>query len=69
MADPDGVDAEADRPGAAEGDEQPPPDESFLLGRAGGDEQLLAEVARAEAELHDPQLHQGDGTSDDDAVI
>ena len=31
-----------------------PPDESVLLGATGVEEQVLAELARAEAELQDP---------------
>jgi hypothetical protein len=32
-----------------------PPDESYLLGATGVEDQVLAELARAEAELHDPE--------------
>lgn len=69
MADPDGVEAEEAARAPAEGNDEPPPDESFLLGRAGGEEQLLAELARAEAELHQPGIRDGDGAADEDAVV
>lgn len=36
-------------------DELPPPDDSFLLGVPGVEEEVLAELARAEASLHDPE--------------
>ena len=35
-------------------DDERPPDESTLLGAAGVEEEVLAEAARAEAELNDP---------------
>lgn len=39
----------------SEDEEAPPPDDSFLLGAAGVEEQVLAELARAEASLNDPE--------------
>lgn len=39
--------------GTADEDE-PIPDESILLGRVGVEEEVLAELARAEAKLNDP---------------
>jgi hypothetical protein len=44
----------------------PPPDESVLLGSTGVEEQVLAELARAEAELNDPQEH---ADENDGAVV
>jgi hypothetical protein len=35
--------------------ESPPTDDSFLLGVSGVEEEVLAELARAEAHLHDPE--------------
>jgi hypothetical protein len=35
-------------------DDERPPDESTLLGATGVEEEVLAEAARAEAELNDP---------------
>ncbi len=39
----------------SEDEEAPPPDDSFLLGATGVEEQVLAELARAEASLEDPE--------------
>ena len=39
----------------SEDDEAPPPDDSFLLGASGVEEQVLAELGRAEAHLNDPE--------------
>lgn len=36
-------------------DENRPPDESYLLGVPGVEDEVLAELARAEAELNDPE--------------
>ena len=72
MADTGDVDAD-DRDGSVtepgQGDEAPPADDSYLLGRAGAEEQMMAEVARAEAELHDPRAEQSSDGADDDAVV
>ena len=35
-------------------EDEPIPDESILLGRVGVEEEVLAELARAEAKLNDP---------------
>jgi hypothetical protein len=40
---------------AAEAEDHPP-DDSFLLGVPGVEEEVLAELARTEATLHDPGL-------------
>lgn len=37
-----------------EDEPSPPADESYLLGAAGVEEQVLADLARTEAELNDP---------------
>jgi hypothetical protein len=42
-------------------DPEPPPDDSFLLGVPGVEEEVLAELARAEAILHNPE----EATDDD----
>jgi len=42
-------------PSASEGEESPPADESYLLGATGVEEQVLAELARAEASLNNPE--------------
>ena len=34
---------------------EPPADDGFLIGATGVEEQVLAELARAEASLHDPE--------------
>ena len=39
----------------SEDEETPPPDDSFLLGASGVEEQVLAELGRAEANLNDPE--------------
>jgi hypothetical protein len=39
---------------AADEPDEPVPDESTLLGRVGVEEEVLAELARAEAKLSDP---------------
>jgi hypothetical protein len=36
-------------------DAEPPTDDSFLLGATGVEEQVLAELARAEANMNDPE--------------
>lgn len=54
----DMADSTASPPDSAEDDESDlenePPDESVLLGAEGVEQELLAELARAEAELSDP---------------
>ena len=42
---------------ASDSDEEdaPPTDDSFLLGASGVEEQVLAELGRAEASLNDPE--------------
>ena len=40
--------------------EDEPPDESVLLGATGVEEEVLAELARAEAELQDPDAPDDD---------
>ncbi len=52
--------ADAERVGA---DEDRIPDESTLMGRTGVEEEVLAELARAEAKMRDPSL-----TNDPDAA-
>lgn len=37
-----------------EDEQSPPPDDSYLIGAEGVEEQVLAELARAEAALNDP---------------
>ena len=37
------------------GEDSPPTDDTYLLGASGVEEQVLAELARAEASLHDPE--------------
>jgi hypothetical protein len=44
----------------------PPPDESYLLGSTGVEDQVLAELARAEAALNDPE---GKADESDGAVV
>ena len=39
---------------AAVNEHEPIPDESILLGKAGVEEEVLAELARAEAKMSDP---------------
>lgn len=56
-------------PGGAEEEEAPPADESYLLGRAGAEEQLMAEVARAEAELNDPAVQPATDEENEGAVV
>jgi hypothetical protein len=48
-----------DGPAADEVDE-PIPDESTLLGKVGVEEEVLAELARAEAKLNDPSAPDDD---------
>jgi hypothetical protein len=36
-------------------EESPPADDSYLLGATGVEEQVLAELARAEASINDPE--------------
>jgi hypothetical protein len=38
-----------------EDEESPPSDDSYLLGSTGVEEQVLAELARAEASINDPE--------------
>jgi hypothetical protein len=45
-------------------DPEPPPDDSFLLGVPGVEEEVLAELARAEARLQDPEA-----TDDTDGAV
>ena len=59
MADeiPESSGSPSDPPAAAsdsEADESRPADDSFLLGASGVETEVLAELARAEASLHDP---------------
>jgi len=59
MADeiPESSESPSDPPATAsdaEADEPPPPDDSYLLGAPGVETEVLAELARAEASLHDP---------------
>jgi hypothetical protein len=46
--------------------ESPPADDSYLLGATGVEEQVLAELARAEASINDPEEHDDDS---DGAVV
>lgn len=49
------VEAELDAPDEDESDlEDEPPDESSLMGKSGVEEEVLAELARVEAELAEP---------------
>ena len=56
MADELGLGSPSD-PSAASSrsDESPPADDSFLLGATGVETEVLAELARAEASIHDPE--------------
>jgi hypothetical protein len=47
-------------------EESPPADDSYLLGATGVEEQVLAELARAEATINDPEEHDDDS---DGAVV
>jgi hypothetical protein len=49
----------------ADDDESPPVDDSFLLGSTGVEEQVLAELARAEASLQDPE----ESTDESDGAV
>ncbi len=62
---PDAVAEGADRPAE---DEQPA-DESYLLGRTGVEDEVLAESARAAAELQDPSIAGPAGPDDSGAVV
>jgi hypothetical protein len=56
--------------GDDDSDEEPsnaPPDESTLMGRGGVEEEVLAELARAEGEMNDPSAP--DGTDDAGAQV
>jgi hypothetical protein len=55
----------ADAPDA-EDEASPPSDDSYLLGADGVEEQVLAELARAEAALNDPDERDDEG---DGAVV
>jgi hypothetical protein len=46
-------------------EDSPPSDDSFLLGVPGVEEEVLAELARAEASLHDPE----EPTDDSDGAV
>jgi len=52
----------ANEPTEDELPEDEPPDESTLMGKAGVEEEVLAELARAEAEMSKPE----DGDDDED---
>jgi len=62
MADENPPEAASD----SEVEEAPPPDDSFLLGASGVEEQVLAELGRAEASLKDPE---GAADESDGAVV
>jgi hypothetical protein len=47
-------------------EESPPADDSYLVGATGVEEQVLAELARAEASINDPKEHDDDS---DGAVV
>jgi hypothetical protein len=47
--------------------ESPPPDESYLVGATGVEEEVLAALARAEAEMNDPKHEAVDAS--DGAVV
>jgi len=47
-------------------EESPPADDSYLLGATGVEEQVLAELARAEASINDPEEPDDDS---DGAVV
>lgn len=47
-------------------EESPPADDSYLVGATGVEEQVLAELARAEASINDPEEHDDDS---DGAVV
>jgi hypothetical protein len=42
-------------PSEAGDEESPPADDTYLLGATGVEEQVLAELARAEANMNDPE--------------
>jgi hypothetical protein len=58
-------DPEAD-PTDSSDEESPPADDSYLLGATGVEEQVLAELARAEASINDPEEPDDDS---DGAVV
>lgn len=49
----------------SEDEESPPTDDSYLLGATGVEEQVLAELARAEATINDPE----ETTDDTDGAV
>jgi len=54
--------SEEAEPGDASEDSHPVPDESTLLGKSGVQEEVLAELARAEAEMSKPSGDDSDAT-------
>jgi hypothetical protein len=54
--------SEEAEPGDASEDSHPIPDESTLLGKSGVQEEVLAELARAEAEMSKPSGDDSDAT-------
>jgi hypothetical protein len=48
-SDPSVTDSDSDEEGS------PPADDTYLLGATGVEEQVLADLARTEAKLHDPE--------------
>jgi hypothetical protein len=57
----------ATAPSESEEGESPPTDDSYLLGATGVEEQILAELARAEASINDPE--EPDDDNSDGAVV
>jgi hypothetical protein len=53
-------------PSTSADEESPPSDDSYLLGATGVEEQVLAELARAEASINDPEVPDDDS---DGAVV
>jgi hypothetical protein len=52
-------------PSEAGDDESPPADDTYLLGATGVEEQVLAELARAEANMNDPE----EATDESDGAV
>jgi hypothetical protein len=56
----------ATAPSDSPDEESPPADDSYLLGATGVEEEVLAELARAEASINDPEEQDDDS---DGAVV
>jgi hypothetical protein len=57
----------ATAPSDSSDEASPPTDDSYLLGATGVEEQVLAELARAEASINDPE--ESDDADTDGAVV